>query len=62
MAAELTMSTPYVVSQHVRSLSHLFVKVRDQKTKRVDFCHYSNRLMTIVWLVSASKYVFINHG
>lgn len=45
------MSSPYVVSKSVRSLSHLFTKIRDKNTSRVEFCRFCNRLMTILWYV-----------
>lgn len=38
-----------VVSKGVRAMRHLFTKIRDKDTDRVEFCAYANRLMTIIW-------------
>lgn len=42
------------VSSHSRALKHLFTKIRDAKTPRVEFCTYANRLMTIIRLFAVS--------
>ena len=46
------------VSSNSRALKHLFTKIRDAKTPRVEFCTYANRLMTIIRLVTASTVLY----
>jgi hypothetical protein len=36
------------VSRSMRSLKHLFTKIRDQDSSRMQFCVYANRIMTLL--------------